>query len=82
MVDATVGSIVYEFKADTSGLRAGMDEARAKLREMSAQASSASVEMRRGFDETNKSLQGVNAAAQVFISAVKTGAKGSPRPLP
>lgn len=71
-----VGGIVYAFKADTSGLRAGMDEARAKLREMSAQASSASAEMRRGFEETNKSLQGVNTAAQVFISAAKTGAKG------
>jgi hypothetical protein len=76
MVDATVGSLTYEFKADTSGLKKGMDEARAKLREMSAHASSASAEMRRGFDETNKSLQGVNAASQVFISAVKTGARG------
>lgn len=76
MVNATVGSLTYEFKADTSGLKKGMDEARAKLREMSAQASSASAEMRRGFDETNKSLQGVNTASQVFISAVKTGARG------
>jgi hypothetical protein len=71
-----VGAIVYSFKADTSGLKAGMDEARAKMREMSAQANSASTEMRRGFEETSKSLQGVNAASQVFISAVKTGARG------
>lgn len=71
MTEAVVGSLVYQFKADTANLKAGLAEARAQLRQMADQAQQSSREMQRGMEETNQSIQKMSLSARLFASTLR-----------
>ncbi len=75
MTFTEVGGAVYTFKADTTGLKTGCGRS---AREAAGNVSLGQqpTEMRRCFEETRAALQGVNAAAQVFISVARTAEAG------
>ncbi len=76
MTDAVVGSLVYQFKADIDGLKAGLRDAQAQIKEMSAQVSTGAKQMQAGMEETTQSVRRLGIEGRLMASVIRSSIVG------
>lgn len=71
MIDTVAGSLVYQFKADTSALKAGLGDARAQIRQMADETRTRASEMQRSMDGVDQSMEKMSVSARLFASTLR-----------